>query len=79
MPEWTAKQMRAQWLLAGRLTGGLSVAQMIIFAIVLARTSIAYASVNFWLLVIGFSISGVTAVVCLNRSRPPGPVKTIRR
>jgi hypothetical protein len=79
MAGWTAKQMRAQWLMAGRLTGALSVAQMVIFAIVLVRTSIVFASMNFWLLVIGFSTSGVAAVVCLTRSRPPGPVKTIRR
>ena len=79
MAEWTEKQMRAQWLMAGRLTGTLSVLQMIIFAIVLARTSLTYASGNFWLLVLGFSISGVTAAVCLSRSRPSSPVKTIRR
>jgi hypothetical protein len=49
MAEWTEKQMRAQWLMAGRLTGTLSVLQMIIFAIVLVRTSLNYASANFWL------------------------------
>jgi TctA family transporter len=79
MAEWTAKQMQAQWLLAGRLTGTLSVVQMIIFAVLLARTSLAYASINFWLLILGFSISGVTAAVCLSRSRTSSPVKTIRR
>jgi hypothetical protein len=74
MAEWTQEQMRAQWLLAGRLTGGLSVVQMIIFAVLLVRTSLQYASVNFWLLILGFSISGVAAAVCLSRSRTM-PVK----
>jgi TctA family transporter len=69
MAEWTPEQMRAQWLLAGRLTGTLSVVQMVIFAILLVRTSLAFASVNFWLLILGFSISGVVAAVCLSRSR----------
>ena len=69
MAEWTPEQMRAQWLLAGRLTGTLSVVQMLIFAVLLIRTSVQYASVNFWLLVLGFSISGVVAAVCLSRSR----------
>jgi hypothetical protein len=69
MAEWTQEQMRAQWLLAGRLTGGLSIVQMLIFAVLLVRTSLQYASVNFWLLILGFSISGVVAAVCLSRSR----------
>jgi membrane protein implicated in regulation of membrane protease activity len=69
MTEWTPEQMRAQWLLAGRITGGLSLVQMVIFAILLARTSMVFVSVNFWLLILGFSISGVVAVVCLSRSR----------
>jgi hypothetical protein len=69
MAEWTQEQMRAQWLLAGRLTGGLSIVQMLIFAVLLIRTSLAYATVNFWLLILGFSISGVVAAVCLGRSR----------
>ena len=78
MAEWTEKQMRAQWLLAGRLTGGLSLVQMLIFAILLARTSVAYVSINFWLLILGFAVSGVAATVCLSRSRT-SPVKTIGR
>lgn len=69
MAEWTPEQMRAQWLLAGRLTGTLSVVQMLIFAVLLLRTSLQYASVNFWLLILGFSISGVVASVCLSRTR----------
>jgi TctA family transporter len=69
MAEWTPEQMRAQWLLAGRLTGTLSVVQMLIFAVLLVRTSLQYASVNFWLLILGFSISGVVASVCLSRTR----------
>jgi hypothetical protein len=68
--EWTREQMRAQWLLAGRLTGALSFVQMAIFAVLLIRTgSVTTASLNFWLLVLGFSISGVVAAVCLSRSR----------
>ena len=69
MAEWTQEQVKSQWLLAGRLTGGLSIVQMLIFAVLLIRTSIEYASVNFWLLILGFSISGVVAAVCLSRSR----------
>lgn len=62
--------MRAQWLLAGRLTGGLSVVQMVIFGVLMIRTgSLQAASLDFWLLVLGFSISGVVATVCLSRSR----------
>ena len=69
MAEWTQEQVKSQWRLAGRLTGGLSVVQMIIFAVLIVRTSLEYASVNFWLLILGFSISGVVAAVCLSRSR----------
>ena len=78
MSEWTPEQMRAQWLLAGRLTGALSLVQMIIFGALMIRLdSFALASLDFWLLVLGFSISGVVATVCLSRSRT-SPVKTIR-
>jgi hypothetical protein len=45
---------------------------MAIFAILLLRTSVTYASVNFWLLILGFSISGVVAAVCLSRSHTTG-------
>jgi TctA family transporter len=72
MAEWTPEQVRAQWLMAGRLTGTLSIVQMVIFAVLLARTSVEFASVNFWLLILGFSISGVVATVCLSRSRTSG-------
>ena len=68
MAEWTPEQIRSQWLLAGRLTGTLSVVQMVIFSVLLAQTSVVYASMNFWLLILGFSISGVVAAVCLSRT-----------
>jgi len=72
MAEWTPEQIRSQWLLAGRLTGTLSVVQMVIFAVLLAQTSVVYASMNFWLLILGFSISGVVAAVCLSRTHTTG-------
>ncbi len=72
MAEWTPEQIKSQWLLAGRLTGTLSFVQMAIFAALLVQTSVVYASLNFWLLIIGFSISGVVAAVCLSRSRTTG-------
>jgi membrane protein implicated in regulation of membrane protease activity len=67
----TAEQMRAQWLLAGRLTGLLSIGQMLIFTMLMIRLhSVTLASVDFWLLILGFAISGVCATVCLSRSQP---------
>jgi hypothetical protein len=70
MTERGSDQLRAQWLLAGRLTGALSVVQMLIFTLLMVRLdSVALAAVDFWLLVLGFSISGVVAAVCLSRVR----------
>ncbi len=69
--ERTPDQVRSQWLLAGRLTGFLSIVQMLIFTLLMVRVrSVELASVNFWLLILGFSISGVCATVCLSRTHP---------
>ncbi len=70
MTERSADQLRSEWLLAGRLTGALSVVQMLIFTLLMVRLhSVALAAANFWLLVLGFSVSGVVAAVCLSRVR----------
>jgi membrane protein implicated in regulation of membrane protease activity len=70
MAESSPDQIRAQWLLAGRLNGALCLVQMLIFAIVMiVYGSVVYVSNNFWALILGFSINGVVAVVCLARAR----------
>jgi hypothetical protein len=70
MAEFSTDQIRAQWLLAGRLNGALCLLQMALFAIVmLMYGSVVYVSNNFWALILGFSINGVVAVVCLSRAR----------
>jgi hypothetical protein len=63
----TSDQVRSQWLLAGRLNGALSVVQMLVFAVILLRSSVVYASENFWGLILGFAITGVVATVCMSR------------
>jgi hypothetical protein len=58
----------ARWRLAGGLAGLLSVLQMAIFIALLFKISPIDASINYWLLVLGFCITGVVAAVCMSRT-----------
>jgi membrane protein implicated in regulation of membrane protease activity len=68
MPEVSPSKVTAQWRLAGQLCAALTVAQMILFIVVMLRSSLVDASMNYWLLIIGFAVTGVAAAVCSSRA-----------
>jgi len=68
MPEPTSRQVTSQWRLAGWLCAALTLVQMFIFCVLMIQTSLVFASMNYWILILGFSITGVTAAVCTSRA-----------
>jgi membrane protein YdbS with pleckstrin-like domain len=70
MAELSARKATSLWRLAAWLCAALTLAQVFIFCVIMARSSIIDASMNYWSLIIGFSITGVTAAVCTSRTIP---------
>jgi membrane protein implicated in regulation of membrane protease activity len=68
MPELSSSKVTAQWRLAGRLCAALTLVQMLFFVVIIVRTSLTDASMNNWLLIIGFAVTGVAAAVCTSRA-----------
>jgi len=70
MAELPARKATPLWRLAAWLCAALTLAQAFIFCVILAHSSLVDASTNYWALIIGFSITGVTAAVCTSRTIP---------
>jgi hypothetical protein len=69
----TPQQIKKQWRLAGRLCVILTLIQLIVFAIHVVNSSLVAATIIYWMLILGFCITGVVAVVCLTRANGSAP------
>ena len=73
MSDSSIHKATSQWRLAAWLCAALTLAQMTLFCVIIIRTSFISASQSDWALILGFSITGVTAAVCTSRTVPrPG-------